>query len=122
MPAASPCPRYKARWLASAGLGCPNWLSWRAPEGHNRAESESKDFYKMRRPMKKVVGRFGNEISQESWGCYITFAVCDKLMRNDRSKGNCPQTAATDLPYGRPTEQDAFDLNVLAASTLVNFR
>ena len=52
----------------------------------------------------ELVDQYGNEIPQESWACHMTFEVRDGLIADYRSHGNYCQTAAANLPYGRPRE------------------
>ena len=52
----------------------------------------------------KLVDRYGNETTQETWVCHMTFELRGGLVTDYRSNGNFCQTAAVSLPYGRPRE------------------
>lgn len=52
-----------------------------------------------------LVDENGNEFPQETWACHMTFEVRDGVVADYRSHGNYCQTAAANLPYGRPRDQ-----------------
>jgi hypothetical protein len=53
----------------------------------------------------KLVDQNGFESGVETWACHMTFEVRDGLVADYRSHGNYCQTAAMNMPYGRPREQ-----------------
>lgn len=52
-----------------------------------------------------LVDAYGNQFPQETWACHMTFEVREGLVADYRSNGNYCQTAASNLPYGRPRER-----------------
>lgn len=52
----------------------------------------------------KLADHYGNETTQETWVCHMTFELRGELIADYRSNGNYCRTAAASLPYGRARE------------------
>ncbi len=99
--------RQKASPVLHSWMGLPERslvASWGVP--HQSFESGGSRFlYYAYGYTTNLVDAYGNQFPQETWACHMTFEISDGLVADYRSNGNYCQTAATNLPYGRPRER-----------------
>jgi hypothetical protein len=99
--------RQKASPVLHSWMGLPERslvASWGVP--HQSFESSGSRFlYYAYGYTTNLVDAYGNQFPQETWACHMTFEISEGLVADYRSNGNYCQTAATNLPYGRPRER-----------------
>jgi hypothetical protein len=97
----------KASPVLHSWMGLPESAlvaGWGVP--HQNFESDGSRFlYYAYGYTTMLVDQYGYEIPQETWACHMTFEIREGVVSDYRSHGNYCQTAAANLPYGRPREK-----------------